>query len=277
MGADLGMVKRLLGKATRILQPDSKVTLQRRIAAEFDRALLLPQPDFPSRLRLPPDYGKGLPERAVELLVARLSYRSGLSVLDVGHAYATRAHLHMLRSLPEPRCLTGIDIAAPSYDTKPYYQRSISADVTASGLPDDTFDLIWCISSLEHFGMDNSAYTEQFERTQEHDARAMREMVRMLVPGGTLVVTVPYGRYEDLGTQRNYDAERWQALLSTIRPKTRVAEMYFRHTYGSGWGQADPQELRYVGYYDQANAGAGAIAVAHISKGGGDRIRVPSE
>jgi SAM-dependent methyltransferase len=249
-----------------MVRPDPKVAIQRRIADEFDRAAGLPQPGFPARLQLPPEYGKGLPERVVELLIARLSYRAGLSVLDVGHAYATRAHLHMLRSLPEPRHLTGIDIAPPSYDTTPYYQRSISADIIASGIADDNFDLIWCISALEHFGMDNSMYTARFNQAAGQDARALGEMVRILAPAGTLVVTVPYGRYEDHRTMKNYDAQRWQALLETIRSKARIREMYFRHTFGAGWAQAECQELRYVGYYDQANAGAGAIAIAHITK-----------
>lgn len=120
--------------------------MQRRIVDGVDRACGWPQADFPTRLHLPPESGKGLPARVVELRIARLSYRHSVSVLDVGQAFARRSHLHMLRSLPEPR------------------------------------------------------------------------------------------------------------------------EMDFRHTFGPAWAQAEWQELRYVGYYDQANAGAGAIPIAHITK-----------
>jgi len=261
-----GVLARILTQAARALRPDPKAALQRRVAEEFDRGSELPQPGFPARLQLPPGFGKGLPERVVELLIARSSYAPGLTVLDVGHAYAEQSHLHMLRSLPEPRRLTGIDIASPQYDTAPYYRESLLDDITRSAVPAGSFDLIWCISALEHFGMDNSNYTARFDRAAGQDALAFAEMIRILVPGGTLVVTVPYGRYEDHGSFKNYDAQRWQELLAAARPKGRVRELYFRHTFGSGWAQTEPRELPFVGYYDQANAGAGAIAVAHLTK-----------
>jgi SAM-dependent methyltransferase len=258
------VLQRMLVRASRILRPEPE--MQQRIAEEFDRARALEQPEFPACLQLPPLYAKGLPERAVELLIAWHSYRPGLRVLDVGHAYAMLCHLHMIRALPQPRRLTGVDIANPQYDSRPYYQASLIGDITRSTIPGESFDLIWCISALEHFGMDNSLYTSQFDQTSGQDARALGEMVRILAPGGTLVVTVPYGRYEDHRTMKNYDAQRWQALLETVRSKARVREMYFRHTFGAGWAQAESPELRYVGYYDQANAGAGAIAIAYITK-----------
>ena len=48
------------------------------------------------------------------------------------------------------------------------------------------------------------------------------------------------------------DASRWQAILDRVRPDAAVNELYFRHTYGAGWQAAPPDELRYVGYYDQS-------------------------
>jgi hypothetical protein len=91
-------------------------------------------------------------------------------------------------------------------------------------------------------------------------------MLRLLKKSGTLLITVPYGKYEEHGWLRNYDQHRWQDLLGAARPQATVRELYFRHTYGNGWTTASPEELRYVGYYDQANAGAGGLAAALIVK-----------
>lgn len=53
------------------------------------------------------------------------------------------------------------------------------ADITDLPFDDATFDLIWCSHVLEHI---------------PNDARAMRELYRVLQPGGTAVVMVPLQR-----------------------------------------------------------------------------------
>jgi SAM-dependent methyltransferase len=172
----------------------------------------------------------------------------------------------MLRSLPQPTNLTGIDIAEPVYKASFYYKESVVGDITRTGFADGSFDLIWCISALEHFGMDNSTYTENFRKENDMDLQAVVEMIRLLRPGGSLLITVPYGKYEDHGWLRNYDDDSWARVLTEAEKQGDVARFFFRHTFGAGWQAAHPDELRYVGYFDQANSGCGALAAAFITK-----------
>jgi SAM-dependent methyltransferase len=243
-----------------------KPDLQTRIFSEFLRALRMNQSGFPDRLVLPDLYGKGLPERTVEILMAHLTYAPAKRVLDVGYANTMECHRAMVAALTAPRHLTGIDIAEPVYDASRYYESMSRADITRSPFADASFDLIWCVSALEHFGMDNSVYTEQFSAAPAMDAQAVKEMLRLLVPGGQLLITVPYGRFEDHTTHKNYDRDHWQPLLDIARVEGYVREWYFRHTHGHGWQQAPAEELQYVGYFDQANAGAGGVAATLITK-----------
>jgi len=46
-------------------------------------------------------------------------------------------------------------------------------------------------------------------------------MLRLLKKSGTLLITVPYGKYEEHGWLRNYDKHRWQELLGAARPRLR--------------------------------------------------------
>jgi len=239
--------------------------LQGKIFRAARRALRQSGPGFPETLTLPGPFARGLPERVIELLLARLTYRPGLRVLDIGHANIMECHRRLLLSLPLPRHLTGIDIAEPGYDTRPYYERSLRGDMASSGLPDASYDLIWCISTLEHIGMDNSGYTSVFTRGEHLAAQAVREMVRLLTPGGSLLITVPYGRYEDHGWHINYDVIRWKAVLDAARPHASVREWYFHHT-PAGWTRVVPEALTSVGYHDQMNAGAAALAAALITR-----------
>lgn len=240
--------------------------LQRKIYRAYRRAAAVSAGRPVDEPSLPVPFGRKLPERVVELLLARLSYAPGKRVLDVGHANIMECHRRMLLSLPPPRHLSGIDIADPVYDTRPLYERSIKADITNTGLPDGSFDLIWCISTLEHVGMDNSGYTASFKTGSHMAAQAIREMVRLAAPGGHVLITVPYGKFENHGWLMNIDAERWQSLMAVAGPSASVQEWYFRHSPETGWIRAEPDELRTVGYLDQQNAGAAAIAVAYMTK-----------
>ena len=93
------------------------------------------------------------------------------------------------------------------------------------------------------------------------DAAALAEMVRLLATDGLLLVTVPFGKYEDHGWMRNYDLPSWRALLAPVRSSAAVHEMYFRYDAVDGWTQAEPALLAATGYYDNANAGASGLAV----------------
>lgn len=240
--------------------------IQTAIVHELERALALDQSSFPNHALLPPLYARGLPERAVETLFAHLCYRPGKRILDVGFANSMECHRMMLAKLPPPRHLTGIDIADPVYDASRMYEACVRADITRTPFADESFDTIWCISSLEHFGMDNTGYTKNFSTGATMDKQAVQEMLRLLTRGGDILVTVPYGRFEDHGTHKNFDRHHWQSLLDVARPVADVQEWYFRHTFGNGWHEVPPEELIYVGYFDQANAGAGGLAVTRMTK-----------
>lgn len=233
---------------------------QATLAAEMNAST------FPRSLSLPSPFAVGLNERAVELMLARLIYSPNKDVLDIGHANAKPSHRKFLAGLPEPRQLTGIDIAEPVYDTKPYYKKSVRADITMNPFSDNTFDVIWCISTLEHFGMDISMYTDEFIRDTGLAGKALQEIIRMLKPGGKLLLTVPYGRFEDLKWLINYDAAHWNRLLDVVRQQVLITEWYFRHTQHSGWQIAPPEELTYTGYHDQHNFGAGGLVAAILEK-----------
>jgi SAM-dependent methyltransferase len=236
-----------------------------KILREVGRALELNRGSDGS-IRLPVQYGQNLPERVIEIFFAQLYYKPGMKVLDVGCSNAMESHLKMVRNLETPRNIVGIDISVPSERTRRCYDRFLHESIVSSRIEAGSFDLIWCISALEHFGMDNSSYTDQFTLSEDMDVQAVKEMVRILARGGRLLVTVPYGKYENHTSFRNYDGDHLRNLLAPMDALADIQTSFFRHTHGTGWHVTTPEELVHIGYYDQSNGGGAGLAVITATK-----------
>lgn len=261
------MIRKVVRKILKPFLPDPELLVQKTITTEYQRAMPLNAHALKSgKIQLPDNYGHGIHERVVEVLFARLSFSDGDKILDVGHANAMPCHLEMIRDLGPSRHITGIDISQPTFEVMNIYDESLTEDITRSTLPDNSFDLIWCISALEHFGMDNSVYLDKFRIDATADVAAAHEMMRLLKPGGKLLITVPYGRYEDNNWFRNYSAKEWALVLDAFRGRADIKQWYFCHEPGSGWHERLPESLANVSYYDQKNPGAAAIAVVIATK-----------
>ena len=149
-------------------------------------------------------------ERIVELpYVFRALSRAepGTSVLDIGAAESTVAF--SLASL-------GYDVTA--LDLRPYplvhpRLKSVEGDIRERD-PGTTFDVVLCISTLEHIGL--ATYGENASGADDSsDGRALERIRTLTRPGGVLVLTVPFGDASADMNQRSYDREDLERLLDT--------------------------------------------------------------
>jgi hypothetical protein len=92
--------------------------------------------------------------------------------MRVLHVAPEPPFMHILKDLPHLRYLAGDKMVAGYSDQKGVRDM----DLTGLDLPDASFDLIICNHVLEHI---------------PDDRAAMKEMYRVLVPGGQAVITVP--------------------------------------------------------------------------------------
>jgi hypothetical protein len=133
-------------------------------------------------------------------------------------------------------------------------------DLRRTDFRDDAFDRILCISTLEHVGMDNSRYGGE----QEWDSKgvgasvslpagdgshldAVVEMLRILAPGGQLVITVPFGQARTHGWYQVFDQEGVAQILDVCLGHDILEKHYF---YRQGWcegGAVPAADLAMVG------------------------------
>jgi len=164
------IIMRIARRLLRPLRGDWHTRIQRDIWCEVQRAIALSQPEFPATLALPDKYGRGLPERVVEILLASLIYvrvvcarcgamRTPCLALEPDPFTAAAEEYHRYRHRG-----TGVDVLN-------YYQKSVREDIARTKMNSDQFDCVWCISAIEHLNGQLRIH-KGFEREDDLDIRA---------------------------------------------------------------------------------------------------------
>ena len=205
---------------------------------------------FRTRGNLPAGYGEGIDERCVEFpwLVSQLDHGPG-RVLDAGsalnyafaldHPTIRPKQVHIMTLAPEPNC---------------FWNKGVSylfGDLRDIPMRDAHYDIIVCLSTLEHIGSDNTLFTNKDDAREDRPndfIQVMREFRRVLKVGGTLWLTVPFGKYRHYGAFQQFD----QSLLSTAIGafgRADISETFYR--YGTdGWTIADAEECGASSYVE---------------------------
>jgi O-antigen chain-terminating methyltransferase len=199
-------------------------------------------------------------ERAVEIPWVLARYAGERRVLDVGTVFAEPAYVAGLHELGIPDLVT-VDLAAGA---------TVVADVRDLPFDDGRFDLVLCVSTLEHVGRDNAVYDVDAPRDEEGDEAALRELRRVLAPDGRLLVTVPTGLDEDQGWQVQRAPLAWVERFERAGFLVFEDELYVRSA--EGWRTATLGEAEDARY---GADGAGAVLLAELRAARlGERMRL---
>ncbi len=216
---------------------------------------------FAAGKQLPAGLGAGYDERVVEypwLLSRGLSGR----LLDAG---SVLNHRHVLeRVLPAVEELTIVTLAPEPVAFTSLGVSYLYGDLRELPFRDDWFDEVVCLSTLEHVGMDNAVYGAEGTRAADPRAAAaaaLRELLRVVRPGGRVHLSAPFGRREDHGWFRQLDREDVDDLLAGAG---RARETVFRYT-PQGWRRATAEEAADAAYNGGEGRGAdGAVAARAV-------------
>ncbi len=208
---------------------------------------------FKKNRPLPAEYGMRLDERAVEYpwLFSRL--QSGQrQLLDAGSALNFK---YLLSNRWLRRCRLLIYTLSPEQVVRQANISYVYGDLRKTVLKSSCFDEIVCISTLEHIGMDNQFLYARDSRYNEYNPEsalnAVKELKRILNPGGRLFVTVPYGANQNLGWLQQYDAEMVSRMINAFAG-SQVSETYFKYE-NDGWQIADAEQCNNCLYFDIHN------------------------
>lgn len=129
----------------------------------------------------------------------------------------------------------------------------IQADMGHLPFPDDAFDVVVSLSTIEHVGLD--WYAPSPNGTTDHGAA--EEIRRVLRPGGRLILTVPFGQAATTPVQRVYDLAMLDRLLGSFK---RV-ETLFGIRDGKTWSlTADAEKAGRMNSKERVSAVALVVA-----------------
>lgn len=187
----------------------------------------------PHELTTPPD----VDERPIEIAWTLGRYRGEPRVLDVGYAFAEPIWLSALIAA-HPRELTGVDLVEREVPG----MESVVADVRQLPFANRCFDVIFCISTLEHVGADNARYGSETERDPSGPLEGLRELRRVVTRGGRIFVTVPSGESSEEWYLRR-PADAWRELFRETDLYVYDEEEYARTDEGWRSGTAGAERV----------------------------------
>jgi len=199
---------------------------------------------------LPPGYGFRLDARLIEIpwVLSRVRNTDG-RFLDAGSAFNYDFVL-TAPALKEKH--VSIVTLAPEGDA--FWKLGVSyvfGDLRDLDFRDDRFDSVACISTIEHIGMDNTMYAEG-QVAQRSDPseflQAVKELKRVLKPGGVLYISFPFGRYENHGWFQQFDSELVDTLIDAFGP-SRNEESIFQY-HPDGWQRSTREACRDCEFFD---------------------------
>ena len=194
-------------------------------------------------------------DRVVEEPWAAAGVRPGERVLDVGSATS-----RYLREIPAGCAVYALDIRR----TPPQPGIAVvQGDVTVAPFRHGSFDVVTCISTIEHVGLDvYSQGPDEFG-----DEVAMRHLRGLLRPGGRLLVSAPFGRRAVVAWLRVYNWPAFRRLTSGYR---LLAAQFYRRQ-GDEFVPCHREDLSNAGF-DYANVRSDGVILAELTPAGGLRF-----
>lgn len=171
----------------------------------------------------------------------------------------------------------------PAREPLAYNRRAayIICDIREHCLPESIrFKVITCLSTLEHVGLDTKRYggpggeiNVDVDRPEKNAIPMVEALYDLLMPGGTLLISVPYGPFEyvyDYGSELpayyTFDRSRADALLAPVISRgADVASIAYKVVPDRGWIKTSVDDEEILRYAERCSC-AGGILLSVITK-----------
>jgi SAM-dependent methyltransferase len=145
----------------------------------------------------------------------------------------------------------------------------VYADLREIPFRDEYFDVVLSQSTIEHIDMDNSIYGYQLQHHENQETKsyeylkAIAEMFRVLKKGGKLLLTFPFGKFENHGFFQQFDEEMLNRILTFLDEQGTYTTNFFRYL-PNGWIACEKEDCKDVESFNpHTGKGKGTDGAAH--------------
>jgi SAM-dependent methyltransferase len=210
-------------------------------------------------------YGAGLDERVVEIPWAVMSLNGAESILDAGSALNNKLALERL----DDRRVT-IATLYPERYRHPGPVSYVYEDLRNLPYKNDLFDAVASLSTIEHIGFCAEGYKQGAEcRDRDRESGgpecAVAEMIRVVKPGGRIMISAPFGDPASGGADfRVFDSQGLKDLIASCEGVAHTVQWYL--STARGWREAEEAECGGAAYRGKGVPAAGAVFLLTLTK-----------
>lgn len=205
--------------------------------------------------RLPEGFGIGIDERVVEYgwVFSGVKKNKFGNILDAGSVF-NYLNILELDILKDKR----ITIFTYYPEAINYNSKRISymyGDLRDMPLRDEYYDEIICQSTIEHIDMDNSIYGYKIKNSGNEEVKSYEylkvidEFLRVLSKRGVLLLTFPFGKFENHGFFQQFDSEMLNRIKHILDEKGETAIDFLKYSK-NGWNYCKEEECENIVSYN---------------------------
>ncbi len=203
-----------------------------------------------------------------------MKLEKGLDLLDVGCVMNNKLVSGILKDRCNNVCLSNVAREPVVFALNPVSYHLAPLDYAFPG--GEEFPLVTCFSTIEHIGYDNSQYgckdpAKYTTPNIEPLVAAFKKLARLTAPGGSLLLSVPYGYREAVVhpvtfkvASQIFDYDSMKEGLEALESEGVSGELEVLTAKGYGWERTEPSTCR-ERYADGCPA-AGAVAMVKGTK-----------
>lgn len=200
-----------------------------------------------TKKKVPTNYGYRLDERIVEYPWILANLKKGKTIfLDAGSTFNFGYLLNNELIQNKEKFIYTFYPEDKSYNHKRISY--VYGDLRDLPFRDNFFEEIVCQSTIEHIDMDNSMYGYDLKSTLElvsnksyEYVKVIKELLRVLKSDGQLLLTFPYGKFENHGFFQQFDDEM-VAIITDLMKNSGKYELFFFKYLPDGWIFANQEE-----------------------------------